>query len=83
MAVPAAQARSQLTRLIAQVNDDQEAVEILSKKGTVYLVPADEYRSWRETMYLLASPANAARLHASIAEHQAGETTGGPLPAAT
>jgi antitoxin YefM len=72
MSITASDARARLFPLIEQVNDDQEAVEIISKRGTAYLVPADEYRSWRETMYLMASPANAARLAASIAEHQAG-----------
>lgn len=38
-------------------------------------VPEDEYRSLRETSYLLASPVNAARLRASIAAEIDGETT--------
>lgn len=75
MSITASDARARLFPLIEQVNDDQEAIEIISKKGTAYLVPEDEYRSWRETMYLLASPVNADRLRASIAEHRAGETT--------
>lgn len=33
-------------------------------------MPAEEYLSWRETMYLLQSPANAAHLRHSIAEHR-------------
>lgn len=79
MSITASEARARLFPLIEQVNDDQEAVEIISKKGTAFLVPEDEYRSWRETMYLMASPANAARLAASIAEHQAGRTVEHPL----
>jgi antitoxin YefM len=31
----------------------------------------DEFNSWRETLYLLANPANAAHLRQSIAEFQA------------
>lgn len=73
MSVTASEARARLFPLIEQVNADREAVEIISKKGTAYLVPAEEYRSWRETMYLLQSPANAARLRESIAEHRAGK----------
>jgi hypothetical protein len=46
------------------------AVEIVTKAGTAYLVPADEYNSLRETAYLLRSPANAARLRRSLAEAQ-------------
>jgi antitoxin YefM len=68
MSVTASEARSRLFPLIEQVNADQEAVEIVSKKGTAFLVPADEYRSLRETAYLLRSPRNAERLRASIAE---------------
>ena len=73
MSIPASEARRQLFPLIEKVNDDQEAVEIVSKKGTAYLVPEEEYLSWRETMHLLASPANAARLRSSIAEYRAGQ----------
>ena len=72
MSVTASEARRRLFPLIEQVNDDQQAIEIVSKKGTAYLVPADEYRAWQETEYLLRSPANAARLRASIAEVKAG-----------
>lgn len=49
MSVNASQARQQLFPLLQQVNDDQEAVEIVSRRGTAFLVPADEYRSLRET----------------------------------
>ena len=75
MSVTASHARAQLFPLIEQVNDDMEAVEIVSKKGTAYLVPAEVYRSLLETSYLLRSPANAAHLRASLAEVRAGEVT--------
>jgi antitoxin YefM len=68
MTVTASEARARLFPLIEQVNADQEAVEITSKRGTAYLVPADEYRSLVETVYLLRSPRNAERLRSSIAE---------------
>ena len=72
MSITASDARQRLFPLIEEVNDDQTAVEIVSKKGTAYLVSADEYRSLRETVYLLRSPRNAARLRESIAEVEAG-----------
>ncbi|HEU0103689.1 MAG TPA: type II toxin-antitoxin system prevent-host-death family antitoxin [Mycobacteriales bacterium] len=75
MSVTASQARQRLFPLIEQVNDDQEAIEIVSKKGTAYLVSENEYRSLRETAYLLASPANAERLRQSLAEVRAGQVT--------
>jgi antitoxin YefM len=72
VAVTASEARKRLFPLIEQVNADQEPVEILSKRGTAYLVSAAQFRSMQETAYLLRSPANAAHLAASIAEADAG-----------
>ena len=68
MSVTASEARQRLFPLIEEVNDDQVAVEIVSKKGTAFLVSADEYRSLKETVYLLQSPKNAQRLRDSLAE---------------
>jgi antitoxin YefM len=73
MSVPASDARQRLFPLIEEVNRDQTAVEIVSKKGTAYLISAGEYRSLQETVYLLRSPANARRLHESIAQVESGE----------
>ncbi len=73
MSITASEARQRLFPLIEEVNDDQLAVEIVSKKGTAFLVSADEYRSLKETVYLLQSPANAARLRESLAESAAGK----------
>ena len=72
MSVTASEARQRLFPLIEEVNDDQVAVEIVSKKGTAFLVSADEYRSLKETVYLLQSPKNAERLRESIGEVRAG-----------
>ena len=72
MPITASQARQRLFPLIQQVNDDQAAVEIVSRNGTAYLVPEDEYRSLVETAFLLRSPASAERLRASIADARAG-----------
>lgn len=72
MSITASEARRRLFPLIEEVNDDQAAVEIVGRKGTAYLVPADEYRSLVETAYLLRSPENAAALRASIAEVREG-----------
>jgi antitoxin YefM len=72
MSVTASQARQRLFPLIETVNDDQVAIEIVSKKGTAYLVSADEYHSLKETVYLLQSPRNAQRLRESIADVRAG-----------
>ncbi len=68
MSVTASEARQRLFPLIQEVNADQVAVEIVSKNGTAFLVSADEYRSLKETVYLLQSPANAQRLRESLSE---------------
>lgn len=73
MAVTASEARKLLFPLIEQVNADQEPVEIVSKRGTAFLVSEDQFRSMRETAYLLRSPANAARLAESIEQARAGQ----------
>jgi antitoxin YefM len=72
VSITASEARQRLFPLIEEVNDDQIAVEIVSKKGTAFLVSADEYRSLKETVYLLQSPVNAARLRQSLDEVAAG-----------
>ncbi|MDP4013527.1 MAG: type II toxin-antitoxin system prevent-host-death family antitoxin [Candidatus Nanopelagicales bacterium] len=79
MAVTASEARRLLFPLIEQVNADQEPVEILSKRGTAFLVSEAQFRSMQETAYLLRSPANAAHLAASIAEADAGQAEGHEL----
>ena len=44
MAVTESDARARLFPLIKQVNADQEPVEIVSRKGTAFLVSAAQYR---------------------------------------
>ena len=75
MAVTASEARAQLFPLIEQVNADQVPVEIVSKKGTAFLVSEAQYRSMTETAYLMRSPANAERLLAGVAQVAAGKVT--------
>lgn len=75
VSITASEARARLFPLIEQVNDDQVAVEIVSKKGTAYLVPAAEYESLLETMHLLRSPVNAERLRASVAAAHGGRAS--------
>ena len=72
MSITATEARTRLFPLIEEVNEDQKAIEIVSKRGSAYLVPAGEYESLLETIYLLSSPANASRLRESLAEVDAG-----------
>ena len=73
VALSASEARKRLFPLIEQVNDDEEAVEIVSKSGTAFLVPEHLWRSLVETRYLLRSPTNARRLLDSVARVESGE----------
>lgn len=56
MAISASEARKTLFSLIERVNADQEAIEIVSRKGNTVLMPADEYAVWQESAYLFHSP---------------------------
>ncbi|MCC3276740.1 type II toxin-antitoxin system prevent-host-death family antitoxin [Arthrobacter sp. zg-Y40] len=66
-------------QLIERINDDREAVEIVSPKGSAVLMPADEYAAWQETAYLFRSPANARRLLDSYERARTGQTEEHPL----
>ncbi|WNV82367.1 type II toxin-antitoxin system prevent-host-death family antitoxin [Umezawaea sp. Da 62-37] len=62
MPITASEARRDLFALIKRVNDDREAVEIVSEHGNAVLVCAEDYAALCEGSYLLHSPANARRL---------------------
>lgn len=62
MSISASEARKTLFPLIERVNEDRDAVEIVSRKGNAVLMAADEYSAWQETAYLFRSPANVRRL---------------------
>lgn len=74
MSISASEARKTLFPLIERINDDLDSVEIVSRKGNVVLMPADEYAAWQETAYLFRSPANARRLLDAHERARAGET---------
>lgn len=73
MSITASEARRRLFPLIEEVNNDQTAVEIVSKNGSAYLVAAEEYEALQETAHLLRSPANARRLLAAYRDAMEGE----------
>ena len=67
-------AKRNLSRLIEQVLTDAEPrIVVTDQGGQVVVMPLDEFNSWRETLYLLANPANAAHLRRSITEAEAGK----------
>ena len=74
-AVTLQDAQRNLSRLVEQVLADAEARIVVTDEGKqVVVMPLDEFNSWKETMYLLANPANAAHLRRSIAEADLGQT---------
>ena len=73
-AVTLKDAKRNLPRLIEQVLADAEPRIVVTDQGEqVVLMPLGQFNSWHETLYLLASPANAERLRHSIAEAEAGQ----------
>ena len=72
-AVTVEEAAQNLNGLVTRVADDSEPAILISDSGQqVVLLPIDDYNAWKETHYLLASPANAAHLRRSIEEAAAG-----------
>ncbi len=75
------EARATLATLLDHVTDDQEPVVIARRgKPAVALVALSELEGYRETAYLLRSPANADRLLAALA--RAGRNEGEVLTVA-
>lgn len=73
-AVTLKDAKLHLEELVEQVLADAAPATIVTESGAqVVFLSLDEYNSWKETLYLLSSPANAAHLRRSIAELRAGE----------
>ena len=69
--------RANMAKLLDQVEDDSKELIITRTGGKKHMVviSLDEYESWKETEYLLSSPANAAVLMESIAQAEQGKTT--------
>jgi antitoxin YefM len=66
-------ARRQIKEVLDRVVDDGD-ITIITRRDAddVVLRSLSEYNSWKETEYLLSSPANARRLRESIAQLDAG-----------
>ena len=66
------ESRAHYASTLDAVTDDREEVIITrAGKPDVVMISRDDYESLRETAYLLASPANAARLLRSVANLEA------------
>ena len=70
------EARSALKTLLDRVHEDADVTVISRRDGADAVVMSlDHYQSIMETMHLLSTPANAAHLAKSIAQHKAGQAT--------
>jgi antitoxin YefM len=73
-AITLKEAKRNLPRLVEEVLADAEArIVVTDQGGQVVVMPLDEFNSWKETLHLLSSPANAAHLRRSIAEAESGK----------
>ncbi|MEB3230861.1 MAG: type II toxin-antitoxin system Phd/YefM family antitoxin [Leptolyngbyaceae bacterium] len=75
-AITTKQAEQDLDGLIERVIAEVQPTILCNDKGNrVVVMPLDEFNAWKETLYLLSNPANAARLLGSIQEAKAGNVT--------
>lgn len=66
--------RSQLAHTLDKVNDDHNPVLITRQNGKPAVVMSlEDFHSYQETAYLMASPKNAERLNQAIAQIEAGK----------
>ena len=68
------EARGALKSLLDTVSEDADVAVISRRDGADAVVMSlDHYQSMMETLHLLSTPANAAHLAKSIAQHKAGK----------
>ncbi len=66
--------RSHLASVLDKVNEDHAPILITRQNGKPAVVMSlEDFKSYEETAYLMASPKNAERLNLAIAEAQAGK----------
>jgi antitoxin YefM len=67
--------RKDLAKTLDKVGEDHKPILITRQRGKPAVVMSlEDFKSYEETAYLMASPVNAARLHDAIAEVEAGRT---------
>lgn len=66
--------RTRLASMLDKVNDDHTPILITRQNGKPAVVMSlEDFHSYEETAYLMASPLNAERLNRAIAEVEAGK----------
>ena len=72
-AITLTEAKQNLERVIDRVLADAEPTILSTDNGEqIVLLSLDEFNSWKETLYLLSSTANAAHLKKSLDQARAG-----------
>jgi antitoxin YefM len=75
-----AELRSNLAKYMDEVCDGRAPLLVTRRNArNVVMISEDEFEGMMETLHLLRSPANAARLLGSIAEANAGALSGHDL----
>jgi antitoxin YefM len=54
--ISATEARKQLYKLLDEVSDSHEPVQITGKRGNAVLIGEDDWRAVQETLYLVSIP---------------------------
>jgi antitoxin YefM len=67
--------RQNMASYFDRVTDDREPLLVTRQggKGNVVILAEEEFAGWQETVHLLSSPKNAARLLASIRQLDSGQ----------
>ncbi len=67
--------RNKLASIIDKVNEDHQPVLITRQNGKpAILMSVEDFKSYEETAYLMASPKNAERLNRAIDELESGRS---------
>ena len=66
--------RKDLAAMLDKVNDDHMPILITRQNGkSAVLISLEDFKSYEETAYLMASPKNAVRLNEAITELEKGK----------
>jgi antitoxin YefM len=68
--------RANLAHMLDKVNRDHAPLMITRQNGKPAIVMSvEDFKSYEETAYLMASPGNAARLNEAISEIESGKSS--------
>ena len=66
--ITATEARKSLYRLVDEVQDSHEPIQITGKRGSAVLVSEDDWRAVQETLYLVSIPGMRESIREGMAE---------------